>query len=315
MIAGLEDVKNRGARGLELDEKRQSATLGYTMGRRRPPRVVTFAAASIFVFGALAPDSAAKRTPPLTDDGLPNVRSESAYVVDLERGALVYAKNPDVEREIASTGKLFVALVVLDKNIDLDAMTRITEVDRKSAESGSRSRLRVGARFRNRDLLAAMLIGSDNRAPSALGRAVGLDPVQLTSAMARRAKKMGLKHTRFADPCGLHGNWSTAREMARTLAEALRNPVIAELVSTRSYDAVSPDMKRPVHYNNTNRLLHGNDEVIGGKTGFTSNAGYCLVTAARFRGRRLVMAFFGADGKLTRFADYHRVRGWLESRP
>lgn len=285
-------------------------------GRQRA-RVVTVAALSITIFSILGSSAEAKRSkkiPPLTKDGLPNVRSASAFVFDLERGALLYAKNPDVEREIASTGKIFVALVVLERGLDLAAMTAITDADKEQAGGGARSRLQLGARFTNRDLLAAMLIGSDNRAPTALGRAVGLDPEQLTAAMTKRAREMGLKHTRFTGPCGLRSNWSTAREMVKALAVALDNPVIAELMATRSLEVGSPDLRRMIHYNNTNRLLRGSDEVIGGKTGFNTAAGYCLITATRFRGRRLGMAFLGADGKLTRFADYHRVRDWLESR-
>jgi D-alanyl-D-alanine endopeptidase (penicillin-binding protein 7) len=280
---------------------------------------VTGLLASTIVFGSLATESEARRgrskkIAPLTKEGLPNVQSESAFVFDLDKGALVYAKNPDVVREIASCGKIFVALVVLERGLDLDATTTITEIDREAAEGGSRSRLLVGAKIRNRDLMAAMLIGSDNRAPTALGRAVGLDTAKLTAAMTRRASQIGLARTRFKDPAGLHGNFSTAREMARALAVAMRNPVIAELMATRSYEVTSPDLRRPVHYNNTNRLLHGDHEVLGGKTGFTTAAGYCLITAAEYRGRRLVVAFLGSEGKLTRFADYKRVRGWLELR-
>jgi len=287
------------------------------MGRRPRLALVTLPIAVTFIFSTLADSSEArrgsKRVPPLTKDGLPNVQSEAAFIFDLARGAVVYAKNPDVEREIASTGKIFVALVVLERKLNLDGETRITDVDRAHAKKGARSRLKVGARIRNRDLLAAMLIGSDNRAPTALGRAVGLDPAQLTAAMTARAAKMGLVRTRFADPSGLRGNVSTAREIAMALAMAIRHPEIAMMVATRSYQVVSRDMRRAVHYNNTNRLLHGSTEVLGGKTGFTTAAGYCLITAADVDGRRLVMAFLGADGKLTRFADYRRVRLWLKN--
>lgn len=270
----------------------------------------------IAVFTLLATHAHAKpgkRFAKLTAAGLPNVRSESAFVFDIDRSAFVYAKNPDTEREIASTGKIFVALVVLARGIDLDAETRITESDREHAAGGARSRLLVGARFRNRDLLAAMLIGSDNRAPTALGRAVGLDARSLTVEMRRMALRLGLRHTRFKDPSGLAGNVSTAREMARALAVALRRPVIAALMRARTYEVVSRDLRRPIHYNNTNRLIHGDLEILGGKTGYTSNAGYCLIVAGEIGGRRLAMAFLGADGELTRFADYRRVRYWLTS--
>ena len=275
-------------------------------------RLVTGFVAGLLIFRLLASRVEAEQYPKLTAEGLPNVRSESAFIYDIDRGAFVYGKNPDTEREIASCGKIFVAMAVLERGIDLDAETRIVETDREHAVGGARSRLLVGARFRNRDLLAAMLIGSDNRAPTALGRAVGLDTKGLTAAMQKVARRLGLKRTRFSDPSGLKGNISTAREMARAMAAALRHPVIAEMMKADSYEMASPDLRRAIHYNNTNRLLHaGGAEILGGKTGFTNNAGYCLVLAARVDGRRLAMAFLGGDGKLTRFADYRRVRYWL----
>ena len=254
------------------------------------------------------------KIPDLTKDGLPNIRSEAAFVVEIDSGELVYAKNPDERREIASTGKIFVAMAVLAKGLDLDAKTTIIEADRKAAKGGARSRLAVGWTFSNRDLLAAMLIGSDNRAATALGRSVGLDTRGLTDAMQEVADSLGLTETSFADPSGLKGNFSTAREMATALAAALESGVIADLMGAKSY--VVP-LSRPIRkqtrliYYNTNQLLHQATEVVAGKTGFTTAAGYCLILAAELKERKHAAIFLGGDGKKTRFADYKRLRRWL----
>ena len=252
--------------------------------------------------------------PALTIEGLPNVRSGSALAIDMDTNAIVYGKNPDRVRAIASTGKIFVALVARRRGIDLDGVTEITMDDVHHARGGSRTHLDLRRRFRNHDLLRAMLIASDNRAVTALGRAVGLTPEELVRAMNALALDLGLRRTTFVDPTGLNGNWSTAREMARALAATLRDPVLAEILATRhaSVSSVGDRRVRTIHYSNTNRVLHRNRmRVLGGKTGYTRPAGYCLVTGVELNGRRLAFVFLGGDGELTRFADFNRVVGWM----
>ena len=99
---------------------------------------------------------------------------------------------------------------------------------------GARTRLDVGDRFRNQDLLRAMLMASDNRAPTALGRAAGMTPDELVAAMNRIAKRPApASSTKFTDPTGLHGNVSTAREMALALRTALEDDVLREIMGDR----------------------------------------------------------------------------------
>src|SRR5215207_7555562 len=126
-------------------------------------------------------------------DNLPEVKSKSVVVIDAETGAEIFGKDADEIRPIASTTKIFVALAVRKKALDLDAWTEITRADVKQARGGARTRLDIRRVFRNRDLLRAMLIASDNRAPSALGRAAGMTPDQLVDAMNGIAKDLHLK--------------------------------------------------------------------------------------------------------------------------
>src|SRR4051812_518560 len=141
-----------------------------------------------------------------TKGGLPNVQAQAAVVVDLEGNEELFTKNADEVRPIASISKLMAVLVVLDKNLDMDAATTMTESDKIIATGGARSRLPIGLSFTNRDLLHAALMASDNRAVPALGRAVGLEPQQLVAAMNAKAKELGLKNTTFEDPVGLNSN-------------------------------------------------------------------------------------------------------------
>lgn len=251
---------------------------------------------------------------PLTPQGLPNVQSESALVMDLETGRMLYGRNPDRVRHIASTGKIFIAMVARKRGIDLDGVTTITMDDARNARGGSRTQLDVGEAYSNLDLMRAMLVASDNRAVTAVGRAVGLSPDQLVVELNALARELGLERTSFTDPTGLNGNVSTAREMAIALKHTLEDPVLAELIGTKfaSITRLSHKKARVIHYANTNRMLHRERfKTLGGKTGYTRDAGYCLISASLVRGHRLAFIFLGADGELTRFADFNRVWDWM----
>ncbi|HEY0194428.1 MAG TPA: serine hydrolase [Kofleriaceae bacterium] len=245
-------------------------------------------------------------------DSLPDVQSRSAIVIDAESGEEIFGKDADDIRPIASTTKIFVAMAVTRK-LDLDGWTEMSKTDAKYAAGGARTRLDIGQKFRNKDLLRAMLVASDNRAPTALGRAAGMTPDELVSAMSQIAKDLHLKKTRLTDPTGLHGNVSTAREMAIALRAALADDTIAEVMRQDTADVVSKDRYARIHYVSTNQpLVIGKWNVTGGKTGYTKPAGYCFVAGARFNQRAVVMAFLGADGKLVRFDDFNRVASWID---
>jgi serine-type D-Ala-D-Ala endopeptidase (penicillin-binding protein 7) len=245
---------------------------------------------------------------------LPAARSGSVVVLDARTGAEVYAKEADHVRAIASTSKIFVAMAVRKKGIALDGWTEITQADVQAARGGARTRLDRGQTFRNADLLRTMLMASDNRAPTALGRAVGLDRDGLVKAMNAVARDLRLKKTHFTDPSGLRGNVSTAREMALAMRAALEDPVLAEILRTEHARVVSKSGYAKLDYGNTNQpLLARRFEVTGGKTGYTRPAGYCFVVGVKVGGRHYVMAFLGGDDKATRFADFHRLASWVET--
>jgi len=249
---------------------------------------------------------------PAAADNLPEIRSRSAVVLDAATGAEIFGKDADEIRPIASTTKIFVAMAVR-KHLDLEGWTEITKVDAQYASGGARTRLDIGKKFRNKDLLRAMLVASDNRAPTAVARGAGMAPDDLVDAMNAIAKDLHLKQTRFTDPTGLRGNVSTAREMAIALRAALDDGVLRSIMRQDTAEVVSKDHYARIHYGTTNQpLVAGKWDVTGGKTGYTSAAGYCFITGARFDDREVVMAFLGADGKLSRFSDFDRVAAWLD---
>jgi len=272
--------------------------------------------------------------PVYTRAGLPNIQARAALILDVTDGAVarspLYQKNPDEVRPIASISKLMAMLVVLEHKLDLAAKTTITESDARLAARGAKSRLLTGMTLTNRDLLYAALLASDNRAVLALGRAVGLSPAEHAAQMTARARALGLTRTQFMDPTGLdYRNVSTPREVIAFLQAALKNPLIAQACRTTQHTAHAelagrspkqPPRHAAIEYTSTDLLLRASKHVIhGGKTGYNDRAGYCLVVAARLqqastKPREVAMAFLGAEGKLTRFADFGRAAQWLVER-
>ena len=242
----------------------------------------------------------------------PNVQSMGALVIDLDTGHELFARRADNPRAIASISKLAATLTVMDHNLDLDGLTTIKKLDVDVARGGAKSRLLEGMTLSNRDLLHAALLGSDNRAVSALGRAVGLGTAQFTAAMNHKVASLGLRFTRFREPTGLSAdNQSTPREIIELLKTAMAHPVLGPIVRRPEYDA-HPVSKPAIHYNSTHKpAARGNLQVLGGKTGYNDSARYCLVLAARIDGHNYGMALLGTEGDLTRFGDVARVADWL----
>ncbi len=245
---------------------------------------------------------------------LPNVQSMGALVIDLDTGQQLFARRPDSPRSIASISKLAATLAVVDRHLDLDGLTTIKKIDVEVARGGARSRLLLGMTLSNRDLLHAALLGSDNRAIPALGRAVGLSPSQLTAAMNRKVAALGLRHTHFREPTGLSSdNQSTPRETIKLLEAAMANPVLRPIVQREEYDA-HPVSRPAIHYISTHKPAErSNLELLGGKTGYNDSARYCLVVAVRIEGHTYGMSFLGSEGYLTRFGDVARVADWIVS--
>ncbi len=243
---------------------------------------------------------------------LPNVQAQGSIVVDLDSGQELFTRQADVPRPIASISKLAATLVAMEHNLELEGLTTINKVDLQVARGGAQSRLFEGMILTNRDLLHAALLGSDNRAVSALGRAVGLGASQFAAAMTKKAAQLGLKHTRFREPTGLSPeNQSTPRETIAMLREVMKHPVLGPIARKSEYDA-HPVSRPPIHYVSTNRpAARSNVTILGGKTGYNDSARYCLVLAARVDGRNLGMAFLGTEGKMTRFGDVARVADWV----
>jgi serine-type D-Ala-D-Ala endopeptidase (penicillin-binding protein 7) len=238
------------------------------------------------------------------------LKSQSVLVVDADTGETLAAKNADAVTPVASLTKLMTALVVLEAAQPLDEMLEITREDVDTYKR-TPSRLRVGTQLRRDDLLLLALMASENRAALTLSRHYPGGRAAFVAQMNSMATRLGMMHTRFTDPAGLSAsNRSTARDLRRMLDAAGEQPLIRDY-STRSSHTVRMGRQR-VRFLSSNRLVRGSRwDIELQKTGYTNEAGRCLVMQATVEGRHLAMIFLNSVGKLTRYGDAARVRDRL----
>lgn len=243
--------------------------------------------------------------------GDPGLRSASALVID-SQGRIVYGKDVDTIRPIASITKLMTAMVILDSGLPLEEQITVTKDDRDLVQLTG-SRLEYGAVLTRRELILLAIMSSENRAAAALGRTYPGEMQAFVADMNRKARALDMHASRFADPAGLSAhNQSTASDLARMVAAAHRYPLIRQ-ASTSTRIEVRPYKRRgPLVYGNTNRLLkNANWDIELSKTGYIMEAGRCLVMRANIDGEWLSIVLLNSYGKLTPFGDSNRLRKWL----
>ncbi len=241
----------------------------------------------------------------------PVLRSASVLVKDQQTGEVLIQKQTEAILPIASITKLMTAMVVLDAGIDLSESIIIEPTDVDTLLY-SPSRLPVGTRLSRKNALLLALMASENRAANALGRTYpgGLEAFVLE--MNAKAKSLGLSNTHFKDTAGLSsGNTSSARDLARMVDAAYNYPLVREF--TTREEATIFSGRRTLEFHNTNRLVQNPRWQIGlSKTGFTNEAGRCLVMQASVARRHLLIVLLDSQGRLTRIGDANRIRHWME---
>ena len=240
------------------------------------------------------------------------LKSQSVLVVDADTGETLAAKNADAVVAVASLTKLMTALVVLEAGQDLDERIEFTrdDIDRYKRTP---SRLPIGTKLKRSELLLLALMASENRSALALSRNYPGGREAFVAQMNATAARLGMTNTRFTDAAGLSAsNRSTARDLAILLEAANAQPLIRDY-STRKVQTLRVGRKNMKFYS-SNRLVRGrNWDIDVQKTGYTNEAGRCLVMHATVEGRRLAMIFLNSFGKLTRYGDASRVRAGLAS--
>ncbi len=239
------------------------------------------------------------------------LKSHAVLVVDQDSGETLADKNADLVLPVASLTKLMTALVVLDAALPGDELLEITAEDIDRAKR-TPSRLKVGLKLSRNELLLLALMASENRSALTLSRNYPGGRAAFVAQMNAKARALGMMNTIFADPAGLSdSSVSTARDVHKLLSAAYVQPVIRMYSTQRQYTVYAG--KQRLKFGNSNRLVNSRAWNIDlQKTGYTQEAGRCLVLHTRVANRNLAMIFLDSWGKLTRYGDASRVRQGVE---
>lgn len=253
------------------------------------------------ILALLAPAVLAQSSPPL-----PSIEARTWLLMDLQSQQVIIQRSADERVEPASLTKLMSAYVLFDavrqKEIALDQDMRVSEKAWKMP--GSRMFLEAKTWVSVDQLLRGMIVVSANDATVALAEGLMGSEEQFVERMNAQAKRLGLKATHFADSTGLSHpqHYSTARDLARLAAALIRDfPQYLPLYQLREFSY------KNISQNNRNVLLGRDPRVDGLKTGYTENAGYCIIATARRDSRHLLAVVTGAPSDSARAAEAQKL--------
>lgn len=230
----------------------------------------------------------------------PVTNSNRCIVYDRISKTVVYGKNENVKGAMASTTKIMTATIVLE-NADLKEVVEISA--RAGGTGGSRLGLKKGDKISVNDLLYGLMLRSGNDAAVALAEHLGGSVQGFADIMNKKADELGLTNTHFVTPHGLDNSehYTTAFELAKLTDYALENEKFVSIVGTKRATIYINNSPRQIA--NTNELLGVLNGVVGVKTGFTNNAGRCLVTETKRGDKDIITVVLGADTKKFRTKD------------
>lgn len=216
----------------------------------------------------------------------PTTTARGMCTIDMQSGRVLYEHNADDRMPMASTTKIATAITVLENCYDLDTPIEINPKAR--GIEGTSIYIQKGEKLTVRELLYGMMLRSGNDAAMAMALHVAKDNDAFCDLMNETARKAGATNTQFKNPHGLDadGHYTTAGDLAKISAYAMKNPIFAEIVATKDTTISGPDYKRPIR--NKNRLLHSVPDCVGIKTGFTKKAGRCYVGAFEQNGMTVI---------------------------
>lgn len=244
------------------------------------------------LLGAARPAHAATKAP--------QVRAPAAILVEPATGDVVFQRNADQRRGIASTTKLMTALVTLEHASLDDVMTTI---DYHGAPAESLAGFGKGERVTVRDLLRALLITSANDAAATLAQRVGGTRAKFVAMMNAKARELKLTDTHYDNPVGLDGkgNYSSATDLAKLALILRRNAFFRETTDLKQVTLKSG--AHPRTFANRNLLVRSTPAVNGVKTGHTNSAGYILVGSASRAGITVISVVLGDPSEAARDSD------------
>jgi D-alanyl-D-alanine carboxypeptidase (penicillin-binding protein 5/6) len=242
----------------------------------------------------------------------PKIVGESAIVVDVASGRVLYAKNADLPRAVASTQKIVTALCVLDAgNIDKPVTIDATDGHCEPTKLG----LKPGEVYSRRELLKVLMVKSANDVGRTLARDVAGDQEAFADMMNRKCAALGMRNSNFKNPHGLTepGQYSTARDMAIAARAAYRSPLLRAYSATKAFTFRFNDGRTRL-LQNTNRVLKSLPYCDGMKTGTTNASGRCLVSTGSLNGRSVIVVVLKSNSPNI-WSDSTKLLRWALERP
>ena len=229
---------------------------------------------------------------PLQAAPAPEITAKSAILVDANSGKVLYSKNDEAKRPVASTQKLITALIVAEAG-DLDKKVEIEATDTNCEPT--KINVKPGQSYTRLQLLNALLVKSGNDVARTLARDNAGSVSTFADKMTQRVRNLGGTSSNFENPNGLpaQGQYSTARDMARVARMAYRNPTLREIMRTKNYN-FRFNSGNVVPLRNTNRVLRTYSFCNGMKTGYTDLAGHCLISSGSYNGRDVIAVVLGS---------------------
>ncbi|NHB11872.1 D-alanyl-D-alanine endopeptidase [Burkholderia cepacia] len=241
---------------------------------------------------------------------LNTLHSRAAYVLDVDSGTPLLARNARTVRPIASISKLMTAVVARDADRPLNGVLRVTARDRDTIKFTG-SRLQVGSELSRREMFHIALMSSENRAAAALSRDYPGGRAAFVNAMNREARRLGMRHTHFREPTGLSPhNVSTAEDLAKLVGAAAQDPLI-RYFSTDTSTTVRPGDGELVYVNSDPLVRYRRLPIRLQKTGFINESGHGVVMRMRVKGRRETVVLLGAPTRAGVSSDAIKIHRWL----
>lgn len=223
----------------------------------------------------------------------PIITAESALLFDANTGKVLYKKNENLKRPVASTQKLLTALIVAESG-DLSRPVTIEKID--GQVEPTMLYLKEGTSYPRMQLLTALLVKSPNDVARALARDNAGDLEAFAARMNAKMLQLGGTSSNFVNPNGLPavGQYSTARDMARVARAAYFNQALRTIMKTKFYTFTFADGKTQT-LKNTNRVLRTYSFCNGMKTGYTDKARHCLISSGSWNGKDVIAIVFGTN--------------------
>lgn len=247
------------------------------------------------------------------EEGVPlEITSPAVILAEAATGTVIFEKNADEQREVASITKLMTALLVFEALEDNDiALTdQVTVSQRAAAMEGSQALLDADTPYKLEDLLRTMIMASANDSAVALAEYLAGSEEAFVQRMNQRAQALGMQDTHYVNCTGYpqEGQYTTARDVMTLSCEVSRHPAYHTYASVWVDSLVHPS-GRTTDLTNTNRLVRFYEGCDGFKTGSTDAAKFCVSATAEKNGMRLIAVVLGCENSQTRF---NEARSMLE---